>query len=322
MQTTSLRSVGALLRHILFVPALLTISVLANSQAGVIPPIVGRWDLRVVGPNGVLPAWLEVSLSGHRTLVGRFVGFLGSVRPIGRIEFDGQVMKFSIPPQWERESADLVLEGRLDGDRLYGTLLTPAGQTYSWTGSQAPTLRRISAQAWDDSIKLFNQIDLGGWTVVGGENRWRVIDGILTNMGSGGNLVSNQKFNDFKLHVEFRYPKGANSGVYLRGRYEVQIADTPSRPEPTPLDAGSIYGFLAPVEDATRRAGEWQELDIKLIGRRVSLVYNGRTIITDQVIAGIVGGALDSDEGQPGPIMLQGDHGRVEFRRIVLVPAR
>ena len=67
---------------------------------------------------------------------------------------------------------------------------------------------------------------------------------------------------------------------------------------------------------------EWQTFDITLIGRRVTVVLNGRTIIADRVIPGITGGALDSNEGEPGPILLQGDHGPVEFRRIVITPAR
>jgi hypothetical protein len=149
-----------------------------------------------------------------------------------------------------------------------------------------------------------------------------VVDGILTNAGGGANLVTTRRFDDFKLRVEFRYPKGSNSGIYLRGRYEVQIEDSQERAEPTSHHVGGVYGFLAPTENAARAPGEWQTYDITLVGRRVTVVLNGRTVIANQVIPGITGGALDSDEGAPGPIYLQGDHGPVEFRRIVLTPAR
>ena len=122
-------------------------------------------------------------------------------------------------------------------------------------------------------------------------------------------------YEDFKLHIEFRYPKGSNSGVYLRGRYEVQIEDNYGK-EPTSTLFGGIYGFLTPNEMAALPAGEWQSFDITLVGRRVSVVANGKKIITDQIIPGITGGALDSKEGLPVPLMLQGDHGPVEYRNI------
>jgi hypothetical protein len=82
-----------------------------------------------------------------------------------------------------------------------------------------------------------------------------------------------------------------------------------------------VYGFLTPNEMAVKPAGEWQVYDITLIGRRVTVVANGKTIINDQIIPGITGGALDSKEGEPGPIFLQGDHGPVEYRNIVIIPA-
>jgi hypothetical protein len=290
------------------------------AQAAEASPLVGRWNLQVTGTDRTYPSWLEVSLSGRETLVGRFVGASGSVRPICRVEFTEGAMHFAIPPQWERGGGDLHIEGTLEGDRLSGTLLTPAGERHAWTASRAPDLRRAAAPQWGEPIALFNGNDLSGWTAEG-ESRWRVIDGVLTNSGRGANLVSTASFEDFKLHVEFRYPEGSNSGIYLRGRYEVQIEDSPARPEPGPLDHGAIYGFLAPTERATLGPGEWQTFHVSLVGRRVTVVLNGRRIIADRVIAGTTGGALDSNEGEPGPILLQGDHGPVEFRKIVLTPA-
>ena len=129
------------------------------------------------------------------------------------------------------------------------------------------------------------------------------------------NLITNELFTDFKLHIEFRYPKGSNSGIYLRGRYEVQVEDNYGR-DPESTLFGGIYGFLTPNQMAAKKHGEWQSYDITLIGRRVSIVANGIKIINDQIIPGITGGALDSKEGNPGPIMLQGDHGVIEYRNI------
>ncbi|HRO70124.1 MAG TPA: DUF1080 domain-containing protein [Chitinophagaceae bacterium] len=138
---------------------------------------------------------------------------------------------------------------------------------------------------------------------------------------SGSNLVTERKFDDFKLHIEFRYPKGSNSGVYLRGRYEIQIAD--SKGMATLKDQlGAVYGFISPTEMAAKDPGEWQTYDITLVGRMITVVANGKTVICNQEIPGITGGALDSNEGEPGPLYIQGDHGPIEYRNIVLTPAK
>ena len=294
-----------------------------NAQVPGAQQLVGRWDLKVRDANGrSYPSWLEVTVSGTSTLVGRFVGRTGSARPISRVELADGVVRFSIPPQWDREKADLRLEARVEADSLVGTVTLPNGAQDSFTATRSPRLQRAASPSWGQPISLFNGKDLDGWTAVGRTNGWRVIDGVLTIASLGANLVTTQKFNDFKLHVEFRYPKGGNSGVYLRGRYEVQIEDTPAREWPEDIDLGAVYGFLTPNQSAGARPNEWQSFDITLVGRRVTVVLNGRTIIADQIIPGITGGALDSDEAAPGPILLQGDHTAVEFRSIVLTPAK
>ena len=284
------------------------------------PAVIGRWDLTVAGPDGPFPSWLEVSRSGRSTLVGRFVGQFGSARPVARIDLAGDSLRFAIPPQWEEGTGDLRVAGRLTGERLAGTLVEPNGRRLTFTGVRAPALRRAAAPVWGAPVALFNGRDLAGWRTVGGTSRWSVVGGVLTNAGGGANLVTDRTFGDFKLRVEFRYPAGSNSGIYLRGRHEVQIEDSPA--DPGPLGMGGVYGFLPANENAARAPGEWQLYEITLVGRRVTVVLNGRTVVGDQVIPGITGGAIDSDEGAPGPILIQGDHGPVEFRRIVLTPAR
>jgi len=133
--------------------------------------------------------------------------------------------------------------------------------------------------------------------------------------------MTDQKFDDFKLHIEFRIPAGSNSGVYLRGRYEVQVEDDYGK-EPSSHLLGGVYGFLTPNAMAAKPAGEWNTYDITLIGRKVTVIANGKKIICDQIIPGITGGALDSKEGEPGPIFLQGDHGPVEYRNITITPGK
>ena len=124
-------------------------------------------------------------------------------------------------------------------------------------------------------------------------------------------MVTEHKFTDFKLHTEYRYPKGSNSGVYLRGRYEVQIEDDHGDVADS-HGSGGVYGFLTPAVNAAKKPGEWQTLDVTLVGRVVTVELNGERVIDRQTIPGITGGALDGNEGEPGPILLQGDRrGRV-----------
>lgn len=281
--------------------------------------IEGRWDITISMAGKELPSWLEVRHSGLHTLVGHFVGTSGSARPISKVNFSGGKMSFTIPPQWE-EGNDLSVDGTLQGNSLNGTITFPDGKNYSWTAVRSPSLRRQKEAVWGKSIRLFNGTDLKGWHALG-DNQWKAENGILRSPKTGSNLVTDESFTDFKLHIEFRYPKGSNSGIYLRGRYELQIADSKGL-EPLKDQLGAIYGFISPAEMVAKAAAEWQSYDITLAGRMVTVVGNGKTIICNQEIPGITGGALDSKEGEPGPLLIQGDHGPVEFRNIVLTPAK
>ena len=291
-----------------------------NSTAGD-QPIIGRWDLSVQTEKQTVPSWLEVKLSGFKTLVGYFVGDAGSARPISKINFKDGKVSFSIPAQWENSDNDMIFEGSLENDKLTGVITSCSGTKLPFVGERAPLLKRQAAPEWGKPIVLFNGKDLKGWHSQQTENQWVAENGVLKSPKPGSNLITDQKFNDFKLHIEFKYPEGGNTGVYLRGRYEVQVEDSKGK-EPSSVYLGGIYGFLTPNENVAKAPGEWQTYDITLIGRRVTIVANGKTIIGDQIIPGITGGAIDSKEGEAGPIMLQGDHRPAEYRNIVITPAK
>ena len=283
--------------------------------------MLGRWDITITTPDGPRPSWLEIERSGRDAVVGRIVGIVGSARPISRINASGDSLRFSVPPQWEDGNGDLAVEGRLQGDRLAGRMTFPDGKSYGWTAVRAPLRVPPATPVWGAPIKLLHANDLGGWRAMGSPNQWTVSNGVLSSPRSGANIVTERTFGDFKLHIEFRYPKESNSGVYLRGRYEVQIQDDFGT-EPANDRFSGIYGFISPSEIAARPAGQWQTYDITLVGRMVTVVANGKMVICNQEIPGITGGALDSNEGAPGPLYLQGDHGPIEYRNIVLTPAR
>jgi hypothetical protein len=281
-------------------------------------PLEGKWNLTIDQEGEKLPSWLEIRHSGTNTLIGRFTYAFGSARPIAEIEKHGNFFSFEIPPQWEPGASDMKFEGKMVGDRLEGTMIYVDGKTYKWTATASPKLLFYSNSKIGTTVSLFNGKNLNGWKIKEG-NQWEVVDGILTSAKPGVNLISEEKFKDFKLNAEFRYPEGSNSGLYLRGRYEVQIADNIGM-EASSIYFGGIYGLLAPNENVAKKAGEWQTFDITLIGRRVTIIANGKTIISNQNIDSMTGGALDNNETEAGPIMIQGDHGPVEFRKLEITP--
>lgn len=324
----TLLSVGdASMRSIVLVCGVSLLFVADNGAAQ--PPkvdansLLGRWDLTVTGETGTYPAWLEIRRSGYRTLVGSYVGQFGSARPIAEVIFDQGTLRFTVPPQWERRTTNITFEGKFDGTTLKGETTDDNGKRLSWVGQRAPTLVRTAEPTWGEPLELFNGRNLTGWQArhAAVKNGWVVREGVLVNATPGNDLRTNAVFTDFKLHAEFRYPKGSNSGIYLRGRYEVQIEDNFGQ-APDCHKVGSVYGFLTPSRNAAKAPGEWQSIDITLIGREVTIIFNGERIIDRQTIPGITGGALDSAEGEPGPVLLQGDHGPVEFRKLTLTPAR
>jgi hypothetical protein len=309
---------------------LILLSVFASTgEAQKASPIIGRWDLTVQGADAPYTSWLEVTDAGGK-LQGRFVGRFGSARPIKQIEFNDGKLKFSLPTQYENMKVDLIFEGKLIGAKLEGSTNGEDGATLKWSGARAPALNPKAEPKWGAPVQLFNGKDLTGWKLRSekGKGCWSVEDGVMTNSQGCVDIITEQNFHDFKLSLEFKLAdpqanggRPSNSGVYLRGRYETQIEDNYGK-EPESHGMGGLYGFLTPKVNASKKAGEWQKYEITLIGRRLTVTLNGQTVIDKEEIPGITGGALDSAEEKPGPIMLQGDHGKIWFRNIVLTPAK
>jgi hypothetical protein len=287
-----------------------------------IETIVGRWDLTVTGPRDKYTSWLEVERSGSAGVVGRFVSRIGGARPIGKVEWANGVARFSIPPEWEWIGGDMTVEARPAGDSLVGTIVRPDGFRTTFVGKRAPHLRRAAPASWTAPRSLFNGKDMSGWmlapTARSLPSHWIVRDGAFVNTEvEGSNIMTVERFQDFKLHVEFRLPPHASSGIFPRGRYWVILKDTLD-PEPYNGTTGAVHRFIVPNQNAALGPNVWQSVDITLIGRRITIVVNGKTVVADQIIPGITGSAIDSDEAAPGPIMLQGEEQLVEFRNITI----
>jgi len=319
------------IRVLLFLAALLVLTTtiasvalddLSGADATAAKPFLGRWDITVKAPTREYPAWLEIRLQDGK-LTGLMVGQWAHAVPVLKIEVAKGLLTFVSPQeQWDRKD-NMPFEGQLTGGHLAGTTKGPDGSQWTWTAQRAPDLKRKAESKWGKSIELFNGKDLTGWH----EDKpkegktWTVSNGLLITPGNGPELINSQKFRDFKLHVEFNCGPSSNSGVYLRGRYEVQI-ETNSVQEAPSHHTGGVYGFIDPNPEQPRTPDVWQTFDITLVGRTLTVIQNGKTIIDKQESPGITGGALDSHEGEPGPIYLQGsEDGHVQFRRITISPA-
>lgn len=311
--------------HLALIVCLCVCTLTAFTQnPGFADAVLGRWDITVQGADGVsYPSWLEVRLRKETELMASFVGRFGSMRYASRAEYSNGQLTIAIPAQYEAGPKELVFTGKLTSDQLAGTVIDENGKTIQWTGKRAPALTPAKTVTWGKTIQLFDGKDLNGWKLRNNAhpNCWSVADGAMTNKMPCADIISDQKFTDFKLHVEFQVPANGNSGVYLRGRYETQISDGYKQALDS-LRMGAIYGWLKPIVDAAKSPSEWQTLDITLIGRKVTVVFNGQTIVDNETIPGITGGALDSDEASPGPIMLQGDHTKISYRKVEITPAK
>jgi Domain of Unknown Function (DUF1080) len=279
---------------------LFLIAAAANAQSS----FAGRWDLTITTPKGAYPSWLEYQDKDGMPIV-RVVGRTGSVHAVRGAKLEGEHLSFADPP-WELTVTDQKLTGR-----------TPDGTI---TSVPAPPLNRKPPAAWTVAEPLFNGRDLSGWEPdQAGNNHWVVEAGELRNQSAGANLRTVREFGDFRLHIEYNCPAGGNSGVYLRGRYEVQVEYEPADKNDAFHTMGSIYGFIAPSTEVAPRPGQWESYDVTLVGRNVTVIRDGVLIIDKTEIPGITGGALDSHEGEPGPLYLQGDHtGGLKYRNVTI----
>ena len=272
--------------------------------------MLGRWDGTVQGEDSYA-LWFELVEDGG-VLAGRLQPRGGHALPFDAVEASGNSLTLEV--------ANTIYEGTFDANGWNGTG-TRDETSFSWTAVRAPELPAPENPTWGDPVELFNGTDLTGWAPQFGDrpSEWRAEDGVLVNEESGDALVTTDKFENFKLHIEVNVPPGSNSGIYLRGRYEVQVQDDHGNP-PHSQNMGGVYGQVTPTSNPALPAGEWQVFDITLLGRWVTVELNGETIIDHQEIPGTTGEALDANEGEPGPILLQGNHGRVLYRNIVLTP--
>jgi len=280
-------------------------------------PLAGRWDLTIVSSKGTYPSWLEISVNGKEAQV-RIVGQVASAHSAHDVRLQGSRLTFQ-SSEWFGREIPVSWKMTLEGSQLKGTQSRSDGVTGDLTGERAPALDRNPPAAWGEPESLFNGKDLSGWEPDGPQNHWKAENGELVNEAAGANIRTTRKFDDFKLHIEYNCPDLGNSGVYLRGRDEVQVEYEKPGANDKFHGMGSIYGFIAPAVDVWPRPGQWEFYYITLVGRHVTVIRDGVKTIHNQEIPGITGGAIDSHEGEPGPLYIQGDHtGGMKYRNITI----
>ena len=312
--------------------------------AGDANPYVGRWALTIPGGGA---GWLGVTQEDGY-LDGSILWGGGSVLPADWVFMaDDSLCVFRFHKVERKNAAGKVVRtqtlpevimAKVDGDFLQLTQIEPnrncvGFEQREFTGKRIPPLPAkpdLSKVKFGMPIALFDGMSLDAWKLTDENQKsgWSVEDGLLVNKPvqpqggrhvSYGNLRTVAEFEDFNLKLEVKVNKGENSGVYLRGIYEVQVADTYGQP----LDShnmGGVYSRITPSVAAEKPAGQWQTMDITLVDRHVTVVLNGQKIIDNEPLLGCTGGALSSDESKPGPIYLQGDHTGICYRDIILTP--
>jgi hypothetical protein len=303
----------------------LTLLLLSAGALAAGSPFDGTWDITILGDHS-RAWWLRVEGAGTPAAKGTFVSdYFGDLNKIDEISVNNGQLTFGFRYKEEGREIHDVYTATLKDGKLAGITRTEGSSAapVQWTGVRAPVIRDRDDGSWREGapVVLFNHKDTSGWRSLNPDRPfgWTVENGILKSAGGAANLVSNQKFWNFKLHVEFRLGPHSNSGIGLRARYEVQILEDYGH-KPGTHQNGALYSRIAPSVNASRPAGEWQTYDIRLVGRQVTVVLNGKTVIDKGEIEGLTAIASDAHEGEPGPFILQGDHGPVDFREVVVTP--
>ncbi len=291
-------------------------------------PFIGRWALTIPGGGA---GWLGVESKDGKIATAILWGG-GSVVPVTTSTLDGETLVLTrVSKDKDKNEIVETITAKVAGDELSLTTQkqNAAGQA-KFTGKRIPDLPPapdLSKVKFGESIPLLNGKDLSGWRLMNpkADNGWRMVDGVLQNRVSKdkdkhfGNLRTDAEFEDFNLKTEVRTLPGSNSGIYLRGVYEIQIMESFGKPL-DPHNMGALYSRITPSVNAEKPVGEWQTLDITLVDRHLTVILNGKTIIDNAPVLGVTGGAMTSDEFRPGPIYLQGDHTDVDYRNMILRP--
>ena len=305
-------------RHFVIAAIVLACAVAATSAQQ--NPFLGRWNVTGTGANSANVYWLEIKDDGGQ-LTGMFLNRGGSPVKLATVKVENGELVF----QTTAPANGSATEGRarVQGGKLAGTLKT-GDRTVEFAGVRPPKWPAADANAphkLGTPVELFNGTSMDAWDVQDKSkpSGWSIVDGAMTNTPHANNLVSKQKFQDYKIHAEYKLEQNSNSGIYIRGRYELQVLDDFGKP-PDEHSHMAVYAWHAPLVTASKPIGEWQTMDATIVGNKVTVTLNGQKVQDNSTLEAITGGALDANESEPGPVMIQGDHEKVTYRKVTVTP--
>jgi hypothetical protein len=305
-------------RHFVIAAIVLACAVAATSAQQ--NPFLGRWNLTGTGTNSANVYWLEIKEDGGQ-LAGMFLNRGGSPVKLASVKVENGELVF----QTTAPANGSATEGRarVEGGKLAGTIKT-GERTVEFAGVRPPKWPAADANAphkLGTPVELFNGTSMDAWDVQDKSkpSGWSIVDGAMTNTPHANNLISKQKFQDYKIHAEYKLEQNSNSGIYIRGRYELQVLDDFGKP-PEEHSHMAVYAWHAPLVNASKPVGEWQTMDATIVGNKVTVTLNGQKVQDNSTLEAITGGALDANESEPGPVMIQGDHEKVTYRKVTVTP--
>ena len=305
--------------------------------------LVGSWSFTLPDSNA---AWLKIDSVEGGNRKAEFLWSTGSPTQATTVASTRESLTFQRMIRWqvygEVDQAKVIREPMTvthrDGQLIWEVKQTLASdpqeqESFQMIGHRIPEMPsrpNLAKVHFGEPVQVFNGKDLMGWRLSNPKkkNGWRVEDGLLINdstkidfgaYGEQGNLRSDREFEDCRLSIDYNAPPKGNSGIFLRGLYEVQVVDRDSSMQG--IDGpGAIFGRIKPTANAGKVGGEWNHYELTLVDRHVTVELNGQVVIDNQPVLGCTGGALHSDDSKPGPIFLQGDHTAIQYRNIIVRP--
>jgi hypothetical protein len=287
-------------------------------------PFLGRWSLKTTAVPPAYVGWLEVTQEGGQ-LAARFSNRGGSPTPVASIQVvDGELV---FQPAAGRRGPSPEYRARIQGDGLAGS--TRAGeQSVQFTGARPvkwPAADANAAHKFGPPVELFDGKSMDAWDLVRKDQPWTVINGEMTNSPDaskptpGSNLISKQKFQDYKIRAEYKLDNGSHSGIYWRGRYEMQVLGDMGKP-PDKFSHMSVYGWVAPLVNGSKPDNEWNTMEGTIVANKITVTLNGQKVHDNTTLEALTTNAVDINELEPGPIMLVGNDGKIWYRRVTITP--
>jgi hypothetical protein len=297
-------------------------------------PFLGRWNLTGTGADAAWVGWLEITQDGDQ-LRGSFLNRGGAPATLTAAKVEGSELIFEGAAR--RGGPGPTGRGHMSGVRMMLVVTSPAtantpARMIELVGVPAPQFSASDANGihtFGTPVELFDGKSLDAFTLANPDKPWSIVDGLATNTAPtdsgtgravrGSNLISKQKFWNYRLHAEYKLDEGSHSGIYWRGRYEMQVVGDMGQPVSTTSHM-SVYGRVAPLVNASIPDNEWNVMDGVIVGNRITVTLNGKKVHDNSTLPGITGNALDANELDPGPVQLVGDDGKLWYRRVTVTP--